>query len=396
MPLTNISTVARDLRRRTTSGSWVPEIDGLRFLATMAVLLFHIQGELGHHGLHRVPVHYAWLAAVLSTGNRGVQLFFVISGYILGRPFAAHYLFGKQRPSIGQYLVRRVTRLQPPYLFNLVVCAIVYGVAFHAGWKVVLSHFAASAFYMHHFFFGSSPITLDPVAWSLEIEVQFYLIAPLLTLVFLIHSATTRRAVLVLAMLASAWAQVCFHLSNMTLVGQLQYFLAGLLLVDLMTTLFNKFPHHRYWDLVSLVGWPLVFLPKAQAIQFWLPPLIVLLYVAALRGQWMTRLLRLRWVTLFGGMCYTIYLWHPLVLSGAQRLLDRMEGLMPTDYALYLFFQATIDFSLVALTSIVLFAFLERPCMDPEWPRKLARHIHRLLPPSVGSVSNATASLEES
>ena len=50
-----------------------------------------------------------------------MPLFFAISGFILALPFAEHYLSGAPRPTLGRYYVRRVTRIEPPYVINLTI-----------------------------------------------------------------------------------------------------------------------------------------------------------------------------------------------------------------------------------------------------------------------------------
>jgi peptidoglycan/LPS O-acetylase OafA/YrhL len=101
------------LRRVTRDGRWIPEVDGLRFIAIFSVILFHMLNEMiGRIG--PVEPGYRWLEQPLSNGFRGVTLFFVISGMILALPFARQYL--ESRPvSLRKYYLRRVTRLEPPY-----------------------------------------------------------------------------------------------------------------------------------------------------------------------------------------------------------------------------------------------------------------------------------------
>jgi peptidoglycan/LPS O-acetylase OafA/YrhL len=85
MPLT--------LRRVTSHGKWIPEIDGLRFVAIAATLLAHILGETFARGGHdfgsgvRLAVYGA-----MDRGGRGVKLFFAISGFILAQPFLKQHL----------------------------------------------------------------------------------------------------------------------------------------------------------------------------------------------------------------------------------------------------------------------------------------------------------------
>jgi peptidoglycan/LPS O-acetylase OafA/YrhL len=53
------------------------------------------------------------LNTMLFHGGRGVELFFAVSGMVLGLSFARHYLKGDPVPSLGRYFKRRLTRLEP-------------------------------------------------------------------------------------------------------------------------------------------------------------------------------------------------------------------------------------------------------------------------------------------
>ena len=77
------------LRRITSGASWIPQIDGLRFVAIVSVVLFHLGGQVSVRGpkMLLVPHSVYWLGVMQGNGDRGVVLFFVISGYILARPF---------------------------------------------------------------------------------------------------------------------------------------------------------------------------------------------------------------------------------------------------------------------------------------------------------------------
>src|ERR1700679_2638582 len=112
------------LRRRTTSGEWLPEIDGLRFVAIASVLLFLMQGQLEHHYALAIHPPFTGFARAVDFGNRGVPLFFVISGFILALPFARHHPLAAPAPSLRKYFLRRLTRLEPPYLLNLALVAV--------------------------------------------------------------------------------------------------------------------------------------------------------------------------------------------------------------------------------------------------------------------------------
>src|SRR3984893_18964026 len=97
----------------------------------------------------------------------------------------------------------------------------------------LMPHLFASIFYLNNQIYGV-PSSIDFVAWSLEIEVQFYILAPFLAAVFFFSGDKLyRRCTLLLAILFAAI--VAYHLASiprigLSLIGRLPYFLAGFLL----------------------------------------------------------------------------------------------------------------------------------------------------------------------
>ena len=104
--------------------------EGLRAVALLAVLVFHvcaISGAINDRVLGDA-------AAML--GNQGPILFFVISGFLLYRPFVAARAAGVPAPSIARYARRRILRIVPAYWLALTILAIWPGVvgAFSGDW----------------------------------------------------------------------------------------------------------------------------------------------------------------------------------------------------------------------------------------------------------------------
>src|SRR4051794_4572537 len=109
------------LARVTTSGRRIRELDGLRFIAIATVFVQHMLEVM----LERYPsgaVRWDLPASLVRDWRIGVQLFFVISGFILATPFAAQHMLGARRVSLKAYYWRRLTRLEPPYLLAMLLC----------------------------------------------------------------------------------------------------------------------------------------------------------------------------------------------------------------------------------------------------------------------------------
>lgn len=368
------------LRRITSGSSWIPEIDGLRFVAIALVVLFHLSAQV----IAKSPIPfttkswYAGLFAFFGRGDIGVRIFFVISGFILGRPFARHFLLAQPKPSLRSYYLRRLTRLEPPYLINIAVCAVAIAIYDHRPLHQLLPQFAASALYLHGFFFGSFGV-MNPVAWTLEIEVQFYLLVPLLTLVFLVRPAWLRRSLFAgTALLLPVWLMVFVYghvpgtsLFWATILWWLQYFLAGMLLSDIYVVDMTSWSPHLSWDLISGAAWCVLLVPFIpHNVQYAIEPLLIALaFVGAFRGVWLHRLFATRWLAIIGGMCYSIYLWHFLVIALVFKISRHMVA--GHDLLANFLLQALFILPCVLAFSVLYFVLIERPCMDPAWPQKL-------------------------
>ncbi|MGH9819227.1 MAG: acyltransferase family protein, partial [Pyrinomonadaceae bacterium] len=177
--------IVRLFRRETVSTEFIPVIDGLRFLAILMVVLYHINAYIleKSSSLVTTPYFFNSSANIFAFGHQGVQLFFVISGFILAMPFMRQRLgLSEKRVSLGQYYFRRLTRLEPPYVISTLLLFL--SLALIVSEKYSLSDLAASLvaslLYVNNIVFPGEFPRINSVTWSLEIEIQFYLIAPLM------------------------------------------------------------------------------------------------------------------------------------------------------------------------------------------------------------------------
>src|SRR5260221_7236717 len=114
------------LSRITTSGLYIPELDGLRFIAIALVVIGHTQ-QLVAMKLGMTMGADETAAFILSRMVVGVELFFVISGFILGLPFAANSLADGPPVNLRSYFLGRITRLEPPYIICMLLLFVLAG-----------------------------------------------------------------------------------------------------------------------------------------------------------------------------------------------------------------------------------------------------------------------------
>jgi len=375
------------LSRVMTRGRvFVPQVDGLRFLAIMGVLAFHVRAITAwHYGVTlESPTGADGLVNwTFGAGCKGVELFFAISGFILGLPFARQYCGGGEPVRLKAYYLRRLTRLEPPYVIQLLLvliltCLVLRHQPSHRelyqqpDWLAqTLRHLGTSLIY------GSGLITHahpqpNIVLWSLEIEVQFYLLAPLLARVFQLASAPARRLAIIGLMLLpealGSWVN-CPVLFEWSLLGKLPFFMAGFLFCDLFLNGHIQTARRSHlWDVgffgsgVAAVGLGGLGLDNP-----FLPWLALLVFAAAFRGKIAYWLMGLPLLTTIGGMCYTIYMYHWLMISGLIRLTIKLSTHI---FWLDLLIQFVVMSAIIIAVSCVLFALFERPFMKRDWPQK--------------------------
>ncbi|MBV6429686.1 MAG: hypothetical protein KIPDCIKN_04261 [Haliscomenobacter sp.] len=369
-------------RRTTSTGQYLTEIDGLRFLAIFPVLVQHLSERL----MRYTPLDAeAWQANdpsvfYASRGTVGVFLFFAISGFILALPFIKHFADPPGAPlRLKAYFLRRLTRLEPPYILWM---SIFFAVLLLRGTypaPVAFAHYMASLFYAHNLAF-SDYSWINPVAWSLEVEVQFYLLAPLLTAAFFsIRPKQIRRAALAAALIGAIAAQQLPGMDAMpwkaTLAGQLPHFLAGFILADFYWFDWSKKPvRTRYlWDALAVAG--LFAMPFSwsgelgKSLVFALALLAVL--VAAFKGRLMRQLLQTPLLAVIGGMCYTIYLIHLPLMELLVRYTAQWS--LPGGHLPNLAFQMALVVPIVLALSALFFLAFEKPFMHKNWMKNLFR-----------------------
>ena len=280
---------------------------------------------------HALPV-----AVPLRTGYLGVEVFFMISGFVLFLPYAQRALGAGKNLTLREFARRRVRKILPSYALALGATALVSIPLINSS-PLLLASLANHVLFFQNFF-NDRMGTANSVFWSLAIEVQFYLIFPLLAWAFV------RRPFLVaLAMIAGALAYrfgvagCCLQIEPVTrqLPAYLDIFACGMAAAYALLWLRHKVANiEHYAPLFTLVaigsaGAAFALLLGADAVAYvpagkerWLLGHRTL-FAAAVATFGLGSALSLRWwrgivanpvLVFLSIVSYNLYLWHTLVL----------------------------------------------------------------------------------
>lgn len=371
----------QSLRRITSSSGFIPEIDGLRFLAIVPVVFQHFSERI----LNIYPTgdgESNQLAWICSHGHIGVYIFFAISGFIISLPFAKEKLSQGKPVSLKHYFLRRVTRIEPPYLIVMTLLFFALLIAKNESFSGMWPHYLASIFYVHRYIFDQwSPI--NPPAWTLEVEVAFYLIAPfILSFYFSVKNAIVRRTILISAIAIKVFVAnttILFDDLYLTLPFLIEYFCVGILVADFFLTSNDAKSNNKrnLFDVVAIVSIMVLFSTWSWDKNIvWKWPFLISLFFTfygCLRGHLVKKFFQLPWITAIGGMCYTIYLLH---LAFAEFMASVIKKISPFDgYTLNFLFGIPLFLFGLFVISVIFFKLIEQPCMDPSWPNRVIQFI---------------------
>jgi peptidoglycan/LPS O-acetylase OafA/YrhL len=308
---------------------WIPGFDGIRALCALAVLA-------GHMHTHR----WDWL-----NGNRGVTIFFVLSGFLITM-LALREERANGSLSMAAFYTRRSFRIFPAYYATLLLyCLLIFGTSIRAGRSAdFASMLWAYVLYLQEFVI-LNPAMPDPFlsqAWTLGIEEKFYLVWPIICFAILAGHKKL-RVPLTITMIAVLGV---IGLADQRTIGRYThhyvFLLLGCLLAELLDSRagfqrLRRFGETRWIAITAATllfvhfGWRVVSDhpdPKSYdtlgyvAYKYVYGVLTFFFLASIILGRsTLHRVLSIRPLVLTGQLSYGIYLIHRLGIQASERIL---------------------------------------------------------------------------
>lgn len=168
-------------------------LDGVRGIAVLWVIAFHyaaLRSEMADpwlHAINQLPL----LDALVRNGYLGVDLFFLLSGFLLSLPWLVRAAAGQPPPELRDFYARRARRIVPAYYVQLLLLFLLF-IPLLRGWDywkrdlyVIAWNGVSHGLFLH----TTSPLTsgslgVNGALWTLAVEAHFYLLLPLLAPLF--------------------------------------------------------------------------------------------------------------------------------------------------------------------------------------------------------------------
>jgi len=340
-------------------------LTGFRFLAASMVFVFH------NRKYWRYDIHPEVLR-VINEFHIGVALFFVLSGFLIAYSYFDEPL--QSAKSYSRYILLRIVRIMPIYWLILT--------AYYLDPSYGNYHFSFDTYSLLHAFSSKTNLNGIAQAWSLNVEMTFYLIAPLLCFV-LRKNGWYLLGVLVLlfggsVLTGNLWHQLNGNptrylypvefVVNSTFFGRSIQFMVGMLLAQLLRNnrldLLNRFKYKTLagFVLILLTTYAIGLFQKniyvcgtetipGMLLHSLILPIGIVIAIAGLITErtWLQRLFATKLFVLLGNASFAFYLIHisyvNLKLSKLVVLPDR-------------------NFVLLWILSILIYLLIEKPIYD--------------------------------
>lgn len=325
------------------------EIDGLRAIAVLSVIAFHMAPE------------------TFPGGMVGVDVFFVISGFVITRSALAHSEEGP-RDFVLRFWLRRINRIYPALIVALLVGFLLSAVIVSSRLPeeivktgIYASIGASNLYLLAHAgnYFGLDS-SLNPFVhtWSLGIEQQFYLLfAPLLAAIISVR-ADARLPLVIIAfslVVAASLGAIAFGFDNYySPVSRFFELFAGVTLVFLVNSGLWRSRYIAVWQIAGLAVLAFSpFLISGTAHYPWSQAIPAIFATAVLLASFSqqtasaTAVLRLAPLVYVGKISYSLYLWHWIVISLGNYIAPESGAVVLTTEILLIIFLSALSYHFI-------------------------------------------------
>ena len=370
-----------------------PLLDAMRAIAALSIVVTHASGVTNFNTDN-------WLGHFTARMNFGVTIFFLLSGFLLYRPFVAARREGRPPIGIRDFVRRRVLRIVPAYWVALSVLAIYPGlVGFSEHWWRFYSF--TQIYWLESVAQGISP------AWTLCIEASFYVVLPFVAVGIARLRPSVRGevwifvasivAVWFLRWAVQEWVPIFspWRVLHNTLLSYFDWFAYGMILAVLSVTWHRRQAQSTTLRLIIRKPWVPWLLAAAvfafvslgmnmyrgflatytqwnffgEHVAYAVTAFLLLLpaIFGDWAGGWPRRLLAMRWLSWLGLVSYGIFLWHSPIMLKLNA--EGAQDWLPLGFPSLLFATLAITIPIAALS----YYLVEKPALRFKDPKRQPR-----------------------
>ncbi|GFP74247.1 acyltransferase family protein [Clostridium fungisolvens] len=159
------------------NNSNISELDAMRGIAVLLVFFYHIMGVAG---IRTLSIRKFNVAPFMMWGHLGVDIFYILSGFLLFLPFGKAY-YNNTSVNLKDYFIKRALRILPAFYFFIIIYVFCVNTDLltKSGFKSILGNMM---------FLQNYPVfnikVFNDTTWTLAVEVQFYIILPIIAKFF--------------------------------------------------------------------------------------------------------------------------------------------------------------------------------------------------------------------
>ncbi|GAA0136354.1 acyltransferase [Paenibacillus sp. YSY-4.3] len=295
---------------------------GLRGWLAISVVIFHIYGSSILEGYLREYPRSHWSYFINYAGPISVNLFFVISGYLITQTLLRH-------GTVRKFALNRILRIYPVFLL---IHILIFAAGPWIGYKWMDNIGFAS--YTVHFFSnllllpGVFPLPIAQiVAWSLSYEMAFYLMAGLIYIIYRRKSLPVFVKSILLGIMLLVSAMLIYYHPDML------FFVVGIASYFTESFLRRVYPYRRALYLNGIILFGLLYMCyhyNARHVYILIPLIISYFFFQSILREHglMSRFLQLRPMQYLGKISYSLYMWHTMVMFPLKRVIPKLSMLV--------------------------------------------------------------------